>query len=37
MTISYNRCLVAYSTHSIGGLSMNDFICAAKTDDALNL
>jgi 4a-hydroxytetrahydrobiopterin dehydratase len=23
---------VEYSTHSVGGLSENDFICAAKVD-----
>ena len=32
MEISYNRCLVRYSTHAIGGLSTNDFICAASID-----
>lgn len=32
LEVSYNRCLVTFSTHSIGGLSRNDFICAAKTD-----
>ncbi len=26
----YNYCLVNYTTHAIGGLSENDFICAAK-------
>jgi 4a-hydroxytetrahydrobiopterin dehydratase len=26
----YKSCTVRYATHSIGGLSMNDFICAAK-------
>jgi pterin-4a-carbinolamine dehydratase len=24
--------MVSYSTHSIGGLSENDFICAANVD-----
>ncbi|WP_290697367.1 4a-hydroxytetrahydrobiopterin dehydratase [Amphritea sp.] len=33
--VGYNHCLVRFSTHSIGGLSVNDFICAAKVD-ALN-
>ena len=28
----YNYCEVLYSTHSVGGLSENDFICAARTD-----
>jgi len=36
MTVSYNTCHIQYSTHSIGGLSINDFICAAKTDRMLN-
>ena len=26
----YNYCEVTFSTHAIGGLSENDFICAAK-------
>ncbi len=34
--VGYNRCTVRYSTHSVnqgrGGLSHNDFICAAKID-----
>lgn len=30
--VSYNRCVVHFSTHSIGGISENDFICAAKID-----
>jgi 4a-hydroxytetrahydrobiopterin dehydratase len=37
MTIGYKTCHVEYSTHSLGGLSENDFICAAKIDDALSL
>lgn len=28
--VGYKRCRVRYATHSIGGLSENDFICAAK-------
>jgi 4a-hydroxytetrahydrobiopterin dehydratase len=28
----YNYCRLEFSTHSIGGLSDNDFICAAKID-----
>jgi 4a-hydroxytetrahydrobiopterin dehydratase len=32
MEVGYNRCAVKYSTHSVGGLSQNDFICAAKVD-----
>lgn len=32
MEVGYNYCLIKYSTHAIGGLSENDFICAAKVD-----
>jgi 4a-hydroxytetrahydrobiopterin dehydratase len=34
LTVSYNRCRVVYNTHSVGGLSENDFICAARIDAA---
>jgi 4a-hydroxytetrahydrobiopterin dehydratase len=30
--VSYNHCVVHYSTHAIDGLSENDFICAAKVN-----
>ena len=33
--VSYNQCVVRYSTHAIGGLSENDFICAAKVNRLL--
>lgn len=33
--VGYNRCHIRYSTHAIGGLSENDFICAAKIDALL--
>ncbi len=32
LEVGYNRCRVRYSTHAIGGLSQNDFICAARID-----
>ena len=32
LTVRYGSCDVAYTTHAIGGLSDNDFICAAKID-----
>ena len=32
LEVGYNRCCVHYSTHSVGGLSENDFICAARID-----
>ncbi len=37
MTVTYNTCRVDYSTHSVGGLSVNDFICAAKVDGILKI
>ena len=30
LEVGYNRCTVRWSTHDVGGLSMNDFICAAR-------
>ncbi|MET0517849.1 MAG: 4a-hydroxytetrahydrobiopterin dehydratase [Burkholderiaceae bacterium] len=30
MLIGFDACTVSYSTHSAGGLSANDFICAAQ-------
>ncbi|MDB5774219.1 MAG: 4a-hydroxytetrahydrobiopterin dehydratase [Herbaspirillum sp.] len=36
LRVTYNRCTVRFDTHSVnggkGGLSINDFICAAKVD-----
>ena len=32
LAVSFNRCVVRFNTHSIGGISINDFICAAKAD-----
>lgn len=32
LEVGYNKCRVRYSTHSVGGLSENDFICAAKVE-----
>jgi 4a-hydroxytetrahydrobiopterin dehydratase len=32
LEVSYRSCLVRYLTHAIGGLSENDFICAARVD-----
>jgi 4a-hydroxytetrahydrobiopterin dehydratase len=32
MTVGYNKVTVVFSTHSVGGLSENDFISAAKID-----
>jgi 4a-hydroxytetrahydrobiopterin dehydratase len=36
MEVGYNKCTMRYSTHSVGGLSENDFICAAKADALLD-
>ena len=30
LTVTYNRCVVRFNTHSVGGISANDFICAAR-------
>jgi len=32
MSVSYNRCVLRFNTHSVGGISINDFICAAKVN-----
>ena len=32
IAFGYNRCTVRFNTHSVGGISVNDFICAAKVD-----
>ena len=36
MSVHYNKCVVAYSTHDAGGITLNDFICAAKLDALLD-
>jgi 4a-hydroxytetrahydrobiopterin dehydratase len=30
LQVSFGSCRVTYSTHAVGGLSENDFICAAQ-------
>ncbi|MDE2427241.1 MAG: 4a-hydroxytetrahydrobiopterin dehydratase [Burkholderiales bacterium] len=36
LTVTYNRCVIKFDTHTVnngkGGISENDFICAAKID-----
>ncbi len=32
LEVKYGSCAVLFSTHDAGGLTENDFICAAKTD-----
>lgn len=36
LEVGYNRCLVRFTTHAIDGLSINDFICAAKVNALLS-
>jgi 4a-hydroxytetrahydrobiopterin dehydratase len=35
LAVSYGACTVRFNTHSVGGISINDFICAAKVDALL--
>ena len=35
LTVGYGKVDALYTTHAIGGLSENDFICAAKIDRLL--
>lgn len=37
LSVGYRQCRVEYTTHAIGGLSENDFICAAKVDALFSL
>jgi len=32
LLVEYGRCVVRFQTHSAGGITRNDFICAAKLD-----
>jgi len=32
LEVGYNKCRVRYTSHEVGGLSENDFICAAKVE-----
>ena len=32
LAVSFGRCTVRFATHSAGGITRNDFICAAKAD-----
>jgi 4a-hydroxytetrahydrobiopterin dehydratase len=34
--LGYKKVMVSFSTHSVGGLSDNDFICAAKVSALLD-
>ncbi len=32
LRVSYNQCVVTWSTHDAAGVTQNDIICAAKTE-----
>lgn len=32
LRVTYKTCRVSYTTHAVGGLTENDFICAVKID-----
>jgi len=32
LSVHYNRCVVRYNTHDVGGISVRDFDCAALID-----
>jgi len=36
LEVGYKTCKVRYSSHDLGGLSENDFICATKIDVLIN-
>jgi len=33
LAVHYDHCTVTWSTHSAGGVTMNDIVCAAQVDD----
>lgn len=35
LSVHFNRCVVRFNTHDVGGLSMTDFDCAALVDALL--
>jgi pterin-4a-carbinolamine dehydratase len=36
LTVTFNRCVVRWDTHTVKGVSLNDLICAAKCDAVFN-
>lgn len=36
MGVHWGKCVVTYNTHAVGGLTDNDFICAAKVNALLS-
>ncbi len=35
LSVHYNRCVVCFNTHDVGGISVSDFDCAAQVDALL--
>ncbi len=35
ISFGYKKCRIEYSTHAVGGISENDFICAAKINQLI--
>ncbi|WP_077000612.1 4a-hydroxytetrahydrobiopterin dehydratase [Variovorax sp. KK3] len=35
LSVHYNRCVVRFNTHDVGGISVTDFDCAAQADALL--
>lgn len=33
LLVGYNHCTITFTTHSVNGLSLNDFICAARINE----
>lgn len=36
LSVRFNRCVVRFNTHDVGGISMTDFDCAARVDALLS-
>jgi len=36
LSVHFNRCVVAFNTHDVGGLSLTDFECAEHVDALLS-
>jgi len=37
LELGYNKVTLRYATHAVGGLTQNDFICAAKVNALLSI
>ncbi|MEM7357852.1 MAG: 4a-hydroxytetrahydrobiopterin dehydratase [Pseudomonadota bacterium] len=36
LLVTYNQCRISYNTHTVNGVTENEFICAAKIDQLLS-